>query len=86
MDGGTLQATVHGVTQSQTQLSDKHTHTHTHTHTLIAQLVKNLPAMQETLVQFLGFEDPLEKEGIRPTLLCFIASFSFLLFSLCYKL
>ena len=29
---------------------------------LIAQLVKNLPAMQETPVQFLGWEDPLEKE------------------------
>ena len=28
---------------------------------LIAQLVKNLPAMQETLVQFLGQEDLLEK-------------------------
>ena len=28
---------------------------------LIAQLVKNLPAMQETLVQFQGQEDPLEK-------------------------
>ena len=28
---------------------------------LIAQLVKNLPAMQETPVQFLGWEDPLEK-------------------------
>ena len=27
----------------------------------IAQLVKNLPAMQETLVRFLGWEDPLEK-------------------------
>ena len=27
----------------------------------VAQLVKNLPAMQETLVQFLGWEDPLEK-------------------------
>ena len=27
----------------------------------IAQLVKNPPAMQETLVQFLGWEDPLEK-------------------------
>ena len=27
---------------------------------LIAQLVKNPPAMQETLVQFLGQEDPLE--------------------------
>ena len=29
---------------------------------LIALLVKNLPAMQETQVQFLGGEDPLEKE------------------------
>ena len=28
---------------------------------LIAQLVKNLPAMQETQVQFLGQEDSLEK-------------------------
>ena len=28
---------------------------------LIAQLVKNPPAMQETPVQFLGQENPLEK-------------------------
>ena len=28
---------------------------------LLAQLVKNLPAMQETPVQFLGGEDPTEK-------------------------
>ena len=28
---------------------------------LIAQLVKNLPAVQETPIQFLGQEDPLEK-------------------------
>ena len=28
---------------------------------LIAELVKNPPAMQETLVQFLGWEDPLKK-------------------------
>ena len=27
----------------------------------MAQLVKNEPAMQETLVRFLGWEDPLEK-------------------------
>ena len=31
------------------------------TASLIAQLVKNPPAMQETAVQFLGWEDPLEK-------------------------
>ena len=29
---------------------------------LMAKLVKNLPAMQETQVQSLGQEDPLEKE------------------------
>ena len=28
----------------------------------MAQMVKNLPAMQETWVQSLGWEDPLEKE------------------------
>ena len=32
------------------------------TASLIAQFVKNLPAKQETLVLFLGWEDPL-KEG-----------------------
>ena len=30
---------------------------------LVAQTVKNLPAMQKTLVQSLGWEDPL-KEGM----------------------
>ena len=29
---------------------------------LVAQLVKNLPAVQETQIQSLGWEDPLEKE------------------------
>ena len=29
---------------------------------LVAQSVKNLPAVQETRVQSLGWEDPLEKE------------------------
>ena len=28
---------------------------------LVAQMVKNLPAVQETLVLSLGWEDPLEK-------------------------
>ena len=47
-------------------LRSVYTHTHTHTHlyiraSLIAQLIKNPPAMQETLVQFLAQEDPLEK-------------------------
>ena len=44
---------VHGVAKSWVQLRDWAS--------LVAQLVKNLPVMQETLVQFLGQEDPLEK-------------------------
>ena len=28
---------------------------------LVVQMVKNLPAVQETQAQFLGWEDPLEK-------------------------
>ena len=35
---------------------------------LMAQLGKNLPAMQETWVQFLGQEDTLEKEMAANTL------------------
>ena len=31
-----------------------------HRASLVAQLVKNPPAMQEILVRFLGLEDPLE--------------------------
>ena len=51
-------------------LSFSFTHTHTHSHTplvpiisasLMTQTVKNLPAMQETQVQSLGQENPLEK-------------------------
>ena len=33
---------------------------------LVIQIVKNLPAMWETWVQSLGWEDPLE-EGMQPT-------------------
>ena len=37
---------------------------------LVAQLVKNLPAMLETWVQSLGWEDPLEKgKAIHSTIL-----------------
>ena len=31
---------------------------------LVAQLLKNLPAMRETWVRSLGWEDPLEKEKV----------------------
>ena len=36
---------------------------------LVAQMVKNLPAMQETWVQSLGQEDSLEKEISTPVFL-----------------
>ena len=41
-----------------------HIYIHTHTNiwaSLLAQMVKNLPAMWETQVQSLDWEDPLEK-------------------------
>ena len=34
---------------------------------LVAQMVKNLPALQETRVQSLGREDPLEKGVATPS-------------------
>ena len=37
---------------------------------LVAQLVKNLPAMQETPVWFLGWEDPLEKGWLPTPVFC----------------
>ena len=44
---------------------------------LVAQLVKNLPAMQETWVQFLGWEDPLEKrKATHPTILAWRISWA----------
>ena len=42
----------------------RHRYIHFHFHfwaSLVAQMVNNLPAMQETWVQSLGWEDPLEK-------------------------
>ena len=53
---------VYGVAKNQTRLSRFHFHFFTMPSiSLIAQLVKNLSAMQETLVLFLGWEDLLEK-------------------------
>ena len=70
MDREAWHAAVHGVTKSWTWISDW-TETwilipslpfmQPQWTSLIAQLVKNSPAMQETPVQFLGQEDPLEK-------------------------
>ena len=45
---------------------------------LVAQMVKNLPAVQETQVQSLGLEDPLEKgKATHPSILNFIAASTF---------
>ena len=57
MDTETWHATVRGATKSQTPLS-KWTELNI---SLVAQTVKNLPAMWETQVWYLGQEDPLEK-------------------------
>ena len=66
MRKGVWQATVHGVAKSQTRLSDFHFTSLKGFEldiwaSLVAQMVKNLPAMQETWVRSLDWEDPLEK-------------------------
>ena len=50
---------VHWVAKSRTRLSDFYFHFRAF---LVAQTVKHLPAMRETQVRFLGWEDPLEKD------------------------
>ena len=63
MDREAWHDAVHGVTNSWTQFSNNNNNNiiiQTKS-TLVAQLVKNLPAVQETWVQSLGWEDPLEK-------------------------
>ena len=62
MDRGAWWAIVHGVAESRTRLSDFTFMALIQPWaSLISQLVKNLPAMQETPVQFLAQEDLLEK-------------------------
>ena len=40
----------------------------------VAQLIKNMPAMWDTWVRFLGWEDPLEKERL-PTPIFWLGEF-----------
>ena len=60
MDGGAWRATVHGVAKSWTRLSD-FTHFTCTWASLVTWTGKNPPAMEETRVWSLGWEDPLEK-------------------------
>ena len=63
MDGEAWWATVQGVSKSRTRLSNfTFTFKSRRGASLLVQLVKNMSAMQETLIQSLGWEDPLEKE------------------------
>ena len=63
MDRGTWWATVHVVAKSWTWQSPERLNHSTANFraSLVAQLVKNLPAMQETWVRSLDWEDPLEE-------------------------
>ena len=75
-DGGAWWAVVYGVAQSRTRLKrlsssssrvcltewSKSERKNLYQASLVAQRIKRLPAMQETRVWSLGWEDPLEKE------------------------
>ena len=50
-----MDSTVHGFAESRTRLGDSLPFP-----SPVAQTVKNRPALQETWVRFLGWEDPLE--------------------------
>ena len=61
-DQGAWWATVHGVARVRHNWATDTTHYYRWGTTLVAQIVESLPEMQETQVQALGREDPLEKE------------------------
>ena len=59
MARGAWRATVHSVAKSETQVKQLSTHARlTYRASLVAQMVKNPPAMQETQVRSLGWVDP----------------------------
>ena len=62
MDRGAYRAIVHGVAKSRARLSDEHLLTYMSLSSLLAQWVKNLPALQETQVRSPGHEELLEKK------------------------
>ena len=60
--GGAWWAAVYGVAQSRTWLKWLSSSKETFGASLVARLVRNLPSMQETWVQFLGWEDPWRRK------------------------
>ena len=62
-DGGSWWAAIYGVTQSRRRLKrlSSSSSSGSFRTSLVAQLVKNSPAMWETWVKSLGWEDPLKK-------------------------
>ena len=54
----------HGLVKSWTRLSDLYSLTHFTRASLITQLVKNPPAIQETLIQSLGWEDHWRRDKL----------------------
>ena len=64
MDRGAWRDIVHGVAKELDMTLELKNNTHVLSisrASLVAQLVKNPPAMRETWVRSLGWEDPLEK-------------------------
>ena len=64
MDRGAWWAAAHGVPKSRAWLWLTLTYLLIVFTSLVAQLAKNPPAIQETWVRSLGWEDPLEKERL----------------------
>ena len=60
--GGHVDSWTAAVSLQSLPLWSQYHHLYFHQASLVAQMVKNLPAVQETHVQSLGQEDPLEKE------------------------
>ena len=65
MDRGVWWATVHGVTKSWHNQSELACTRASLWASLITHLLKNPPEMRETWIQFLGWDDPLEKGPLR---------------------
>ena len=69
MDRGAWQATVHGVSKRWKQLNNKQTSHMYGFFIVVAQTIKNLPAMQETQVRFLDGDDSLGKRMATHTII-----------------